>query len=245
MLDRTRKKCLEIRDRLYPEDEWPGMIHRKTIRDAGGPDSIYVEIGCGRDATALRETKSVYRYSLGIDLEMAVQSPAGAEWGVSVADAHHLPLRDGSVSVISTADVVEHLADPTVMFKECARVLKPGGRLIVSTVNQWFPPIVLGRLMPHRLRQLVNRIATDTELEDTFPTYYRANTGRSLIAAAEHSGLKPLDVRYLSHHPRYCMFSVVTYRLGVVLERMVRRSERLRGLRHYLHGVFVRENAAG
>ena len=36
MTNHTHEKCLAIRNRLYPEDEWPGVIHEKALIDAGG-----------------------------------------------------------------------------------------------------------------------------------------------------------------------------------------------------------------
>ena len=240
MLDRTHQKCLAIRDRLYPSVEWPGVIYEQAIENAGGKDRILLEIGCGRTADRIRRLVRSFKFILGADTEIASQAKTGDFWAVLQADAHHIPVRDSSVDVVAMVDVVEHLSDPSRVFCECARVLKPDGQLIVNTVNGFFPPIVLGRLLPHRLRQLVNRVATDTDEDDTFRTYYRANTERALLGAAKAARLKPVRFEYLSHHPRYFMFSVTAYRLGILFERWVRRSHRLRGLRHYLHCVFVK-----
>jgi SAM-dependent methyltransferase len=181
-----------------------------------------------------------FRSAVGLDLEIAKQPPPGSTWALVQGDSHYLPFKDRTIDVIAMGDVVEHLADPRMVFRECARVLRPRtGRLIVTTVNLYFPPIVLGRLLPHRVRQAVNQLATGTEPENTFPVYYRANTRRGLIESASAAGLKPLSVRFLSQHPEYLMFSILAYRLGIVLERAVRRCEALRGLRHYIHGVFA------
>jgi SAM-dependent methyltransferase len=39
----------------------------------------------------------------------------------------------GSVDVVVSTQVLEHVADPAVYLAECARVTKPGGRLLLST----------------------------------------------------------------------------------------------------------------
>jgi SAM-dependent methyltransferase len=52
-----------------------------------------------------------------------------------------LPCRGGSVDVVVTSQVVEHLWDQEAFVAECARVLRPGGRLVVSTPDRrTFPP---------------------------------------------------------------------------------------------------------
>lgn len=238
MLDGTRRKCKQIRDRVYPESEWPGVIIEQAIVAAAPADGVFLDIGCGRAGRLVKRVAQHYKFSLGIDDEIAPNSMDCASWCLVAADAHCLPLESRSVDVIAMQHVVEHLGDPAVVMQECARVLRPGGRLVVQTVSKWFPPIMLGRLFPHRLRQILNRIATGTNDEDTFKAYYRANTGRALVLAADAAGLRCLDLRYLSHHPRYLMFSVTLYRAGILVEHVVRRYHRLRRLRHFLEAVF-------
>jgi SAM-dependent methyltransferase len=46
-----------------------------------------------------------------------------------------IPLPDASVDVIHAAEVIEHLYDPDLLIEECARVLRPGGALILTTPN--------------------------------------------------------------------------------------------------------------
>ncbi|MBM4201875.1 MAG: class I SAM-dependent methyltransferase [Gammaproteobacteria bacterium] len=47
-------------------------------------------------------------------------------------DAERLPLRDGSVDTVMLMEVLEHLPDPAAALHDVRRVLRPGGRLVVS-----------------------------------------------------------------------------------------------------------------
>jgi ubiquinone/menaquinone biosynthesis C-methylase UbiE len=44
-----------------------------------------------------------------------------------------MPFRDASFDVISLWDVLEHLSDPHAAVGEIARLLRPGGRLVLTT----------------------------------------------------------------------------------------------------------------
>jgi len=48
------------------------------------------------------------------------------------ADAHALPLRDGSMSVVTALDVLEHLQDDDRAARELRRILRPNGVLVVA-----------------------------------------------------------------------------------------------------------------
>jgi SAM-dependent methyltransferase len=50
-----------------------------------------------------------------------------------IGDAHELPFGDATVDAVVCTEVFEHLLDPPTAARELIRVLKPGGRLVLTT----------------------------------------------------------------------------------------------------------------
>lgn len=66
-----------------------------------------------------------------------------------------LPLADNSVDVVVNFQVIEHLWDQPQFVRECLRVLRPGGKLLISTPNRiTFSPGRDTPLNPFHTREL-------------------------------------------------------------------------------------------
>ena len=58
----------------------------------------------------------------------------------AVGDVKHMPLRDASVDVLLSIEAISHYYDVGTFLDECARVLRPGGMLVVSDGNNGANP---------------------------------------------------------------------------------------------------------
>jgi SAM-dependent methyltransferase len=75
--------------------------------------------------------------------------------GVVRGNLATLPLADESVDVVANLQVIEHLWDQHGFLVECGRVLRPGGRLLVTTPNRiTFSPGRDTPLNPFHTREL-------------------------------------------------------------------------------------------
>lgn len=95
-----------------------------------------LEVGCGGGATLLRFRQ------LGWDAEgqEVDADAAAAARRLSAAPVHlgplvQLRLPEGGYDVIAMNHVVEHVAEPIGLLRECHRLLKPGGTLVAITPN--------------------------------------------------------------------------------------------------------------
>ncbi|GAB20805.1 putative methyltransferase [Gordonia effusa NBRC 100432] len=80
-----------------------------------------------------------------------------------------LPLDDESVDVVVNFQVIEHLWDQPLFIRECARVLRPGGRLFISTPNRiTFSPGRDTPLNPFHTRELNALELTELLVENGF-----------------------------------------------------------------------------
>jgi SAM-dependent methyltransferase len=59
--------------------------------------------------------------------------PGNPDAHVEIRPDGVLPLGDGTVDVVFSSQVLEHVADPARYLAECERVLRPNGKLLLST----------------------------------------------------------------------------------------------------------------
>jgi len=126
--------------------------------------AMVLEAGCGEGYGAAL-LAGVARRVLALDYDAATVAHAAATYpGLAVLRGNlaALPLAAGAVDVVASLQVVEHLWDQPRFVRECARVLRPGGRLLVTTPNRLtFSP---GRDTP--LNPFHSRELNATELAD-------------------------------------------------------------------------------
>jgi len=75
-----------------------------------------------------------YRDLFGDHIEyLAADLPGNPDAAIKLGADGALPLPDCSADVVFSSQVMEHVADPSNYLSECARVLRPGGKLLLST----------------------------------------------------------------------------------------------------------------
>ncbi|MEU7530639.1 class I SAM-dependent methyltransferase [Saccharothrix sp. NPDC042600] len=119
--------------------------------------AVVLEAGCGEGyGAALIAAHAARVVALDYD-QLTAEHAARAypELSVLRGNLASLPLRDASVDVVANLQVIEHLWDQEGFLAECARVLRPGGRLIVTTPNRiTFSPGRDTPLNPFHTREL-------------------------------------------------------------------------------------------
>lgn len=115
----------------------------QLVRPHVRADSRLLEIGCGA-GNLLVEASVSNSFPTALDLSMQaltfVRSRLQAldtihGFGCLQSIGEQLPFADGSFDYILLSEVVEHLEAPQLSIREASRVLRPGGRLLVTTPN--------------------------------------------------------------------------------------------------------------
>ncbi|MDQ3671226.1 MAG: methyltransferase domain-containing protein [Actinomycetota bacterium] len=111
------------------------------------PAESFLDAGCGdgRYLAALALLGPPPERIVGVDIAESIlgtarrataAAAAGYEPELVRANLERLPLGDGEFDVVVSVQVLEHLIDPGAGLKELARVLRPGGTLLLSTDNR-------------------------------------------------------------------------------------------------------------
>jgi SAM-dependent methyltransferase len=132
-------------ERIYPETRDRATFEHHLARYRFAQEQIAagqhgLDAGCGTGyGTHLLSQKSAF--TLGIDyapqaLEYARAHFAGERLAFATMNCHRLALADASFDWIISLEVFEHLEEADAFLSECRRVLRPGGRMILSTPNR-------------------------------------------------------------------------------------------------------------
>jgi SAM-dependent methyltransferase len=97
-----------------------------------------LDLACGEGYGAAALARAGARSVLGVDLSAEACAHARAKYGLETraGSAEAIPLADGAVDTVVSFETLEHVPAPERFLAECARVLAPGGELIVSTPNR-------------------------------------------------------------------------------------------------------------
>ncbi|WP_405491273.1 class I SAM-dependent methyltransferase [Nocardia sp. NBC_00511] len=109
-----------------------------------------------------------------------------------------LPLAEGSVDIVVNFQVIEHLWDQSQFLRECLRVLKPGGKLLISTPNRiTFSPGRDTPLNPFHTRELNAAEMTELLVDAGFQVELMAGIfhGPELVALDRKWGGSIIDAQ--------------------------------------------------
>jgi 2-polyprenyl-3-methyl-5-hydroxy-6-metoxy-1,4-benzoquinol methylase len=135
--DRTLNKYDVARrtEVIFDELAVPGEMKGRMVLDLGCATGWLSE-------RAAREGATVVAVDLGPRLVSAAR--ARAKCAGVIADMTALPFREGSFDFVINPEVIEHVQDQASAVTNMARVLKPGGSLLLTTPNRpWLWVITL------------------------------------------------------------------------------------------------------
>jgi SAM-dependent methyltransferase len=155
------------------------------------PGEVVLDLGSGGGFDAFQAGPKVGATGrvIGVDMtpEMIAKARAGVAWyrGASgldnvefrLGEIEHLPVADASVDVVISNCVINLSPDKPQVFREIARVLKPGGRVAVSDMALLRP---LPAVVEQEIMAWIGCIAGAVPIDD----YRRALTDAGLVDVA-------------------------------------------------------------
>jgi 2-polyprenyl-3-methyl-5-hydroxy-6-metoxy-1,4-benzoquinol methylase len=143
--DRMNRYEVGKRLRLVFDDALAGeSLEGRTLLDAGCGTGLFSRAAVERGARVT---------SLDVGERLLEQVARKTESERVVGDVASLPFEDDRFDVVICTEVIEHTMEPRRAVAELARVLAPGGTLVLTTPNRvWHPAIRLAtklRLRPY------------------------------------------------------------------------------------------------
>jgi 2-polyprenyl-3-methyl-5-hydroxy-6-metoxy-1,4-benzoquinol methylase len=129
-------------ERMIPDkaDEVTFWEHIYRYRFAKGfvKGKAVLDVACGEGYGSKALLAAGAMTVIGIDISAEATNHARLTHGIDarVADASATGLDSESIDVVVSFETIEHLADPDSFLKECHRVLRRGGTLVISTPNK-------------------------------------------------------------------------------------------------------------
>jgi len=219
-IDRT-KRNFRMQYRLAVHTLIPWLLQRKALPE----QAAVCEIGCGEGGVLLAFVERGTSYALGTDIVAAlldqISRPIAEKLDVNVEYEGHDVINDAipdkwveRFDVVVMRDVIEHLDDPGIALKNIARIMKPGGVILIT-----FPPYtspfgghqqLLGtragavpfvHMLPDGLFERIVKAGDATNAEEVRRLHRIRCSARGVQQAARSAGMEAVDERYFGLRP--------------------------------------------
>lgn len=183
----------------------------ELVGDVSGRRVLDVGCGDGELAVTLAKRGAIVT---GIDISAAMIDAAKAQAGkhdadiaFHVASAEELPFPTGQFDVVTAITILCFVDEPDPIFREVARVLRPGGRFVIGELGKWSTWAAARRIRAWMGSQLW-RMA-------------QFRTARELQSSAEEAGLVVESVRGAIFYPRIQFAARLLGRFDLALGRYI------------------------
>jgi 2-polyprenyl-6-hydroxyphenyl methylase / 3-demethylubiquinone-9 3-methyltransferase len=113
---------------------WLAASRAEHVPPAPRPGAVLVDLACGGGLLAPHVARLGYRH-VGIDLNEAGLRSAREHGLLPVrASVFAVPLPGGCADVVVAGEILEHVEDDVAVLAECARLLRPGGTLVLDAI---------------------------------------------------------------------------------------------------------------
>ena len=189
------------------------------VRSPGSVAAL--DAGCGR-VSALRAFRPRIARLVGADIhEPSAPLPHLDEF--AVVDVCRAP--DGfpaaSFDVVLSSFTLEHFEDPAAAMANLRRWMRPGGTLVITTVNRRHPFVAAYLGLPDGLRRRVQPLVKSTAA-DAHPLVGACNDPVSVRAALSDAGFGEIRLTTVGHLGRAWGRHWPTFLLGVVGDLLAR-----------------------
>ena len=162
-------------------DNFIRFLRIKKVKKYVNKDIVLCDLGCGPEAYFLYLMSPRIRKGIGIDKKVFLKSEKNLEF-LNLELKKDLPLPDKSIDCVTMLAALEHLEYPGQILKECWRVLKKDGKLIITVPAPIADPIL--NFLTYKLK-LVDR----KEIED-HKHYFSVKKLKGLLKEAGFERLK-------------------------------------------------------
>lgn len=167
--------------------------------ERGGHPVAVLDAGCGR-VSALKPYRPRIARFVGVDIHEPAPGalPHLDEFATVDVCADGTAFAPATFDMILSSFTVEHFADPGAAFRNLRGWLRPGGRLVLTTVNRRHPFVAAYLGLPGAVRDRVQPLVKATAA-DAHPLVGACNTPADLEAALRDAGFEEIRIRTVGH----------------------------------------------